>query len=773
MANKVWGWRHLASFTRATGWKRLAAVSLVQGANLLEDAKKLDEAGKFFDEAARCLQEKEASRADSAQSEKPHEAKEEGLPRVAPAFFRVTRKNPIALYKQKHLRECILLDRASAYLRQNNPEPAGEILFALKRRETAIEPVLQGRIAVTRAEYFRVVNKLTEAKEEIGRAMAVLDTSGTERDNWLTSLIAGFVFLYAGEYGQADKYLQLAKTGFSQNMETEPLAKTYIGLGRIQLEQAKYEEAMQLYQTALGHANQAQLSINLMWKIYWGLGFISGKMGQQKQAVQYLEQAVQFAEQSKAAFKSDESKMQYSDNAAPVLDGLIAFYADLGRHNPGFYEECRFLIEATRGSSLREMQEQRQRGVLEVYEEGKIPPARRSGWKNPSRMAFSRAGQSWEAGKGQKKYIRIIYHLLEGQLVILLKLAGQPTIGKAIPLATENLFKDVQSLGTSFGLDRGRSGITIGMEAPARSFDLPHGAFIEGSEHERLLERLFSQLVEPIVAHLPPADQNHYLLIEPHRMLWAVPFASLRFPDGTYLCDKYPLAVTPSFGLNRAIREDARIADISGASALIIGNPDFSEFPFDLDGMTITFHPLPGAEAEASAIAGLFQEDRKRLLLRRDATEDAFMQEAESYNIIHLATHGFSHEEKPEKSFLVFSRTKKEDGLLQPNEILRLPLVADLVVLSACQTGLGKITGEGVAGTSRSFLIAGARSVLVSLWKVDDNATSELMQRFYRLYHNGQTKAEALRCAMLELKEQSQYAHPRYWAGFYLVGADQ
>ena len=176
------------------------------------------------------------------------------------------------------------------------------------------------------------------------------------------------------------------------------------------------------------------------------------------------------------------------------------------------------------------------------------------------------------------------------------------------------------------------------------------------------------------------------------------------------------------------------------------------------------------------------------------------------FTYIHFAVHGLLNENKPQYSGLVLSLPQEEDektrsngqqpkgatdaseteataraangtiqvedGLLQVYEIFNLRLNADLVVLSACETGLGKeVKGEGLIGLTRAFMYAGAPSLVVSLWKVQDLSTAELMVGFYRSLKNGSlSKAEALRQAQLELIRKGQLAHPYYWAGFVLMG---
>jgi CHAT domain-containing protein len=147
------------------------------------------------------------------------------------------------------------------------------------------------------------------------------------------------------------------------------------------------------------------------------------------------------------------------------------------------------------------------------------------------------------------------------------------------------------------------------------------------------------------------------------------------------------------------------------------------------------------------------------------------------YQIVHFATHGLINNRHPELSGLVLSLVDKQglpqDGFLRLNDIYNLRLPAELVVLSACQTGVGKeIRGEGLIGLTRGFMYAGARRMMSSLWQVDDAATSELMERFYRgmLGARKLSPAAALRAAQIDMWKQNEWRSPYYWAGFAVQG---
>jgi CHAT domain-containing protein len=146
------------------------------------------------------------------------------------------------------------------------------------------------------------------------------------------------------------------------------------------------------------------------------------------------------------------------------------------------------------------------------------------------------------------------------------------------------------------------------------------------------------------------------------------------------------------------------------------------------------------------------------------------------YRIIHFATHGLLNSQHPLLSGLVFSLVdengKPQDGFLRMHEIYNLQLPAELVVLSACQTALGEeIHGEGLVGLARGFMHAGARRVVASLWRVDDQATAQLMRHFYRgMLKEKLRPAAALRAAQIEMSRHPRWSAPYYWAGFVMQG---
>ena len=189
------------------------------------------------------------------------------------------------------------------------------------------------------------------------------------------------------------------------------------------------------------------------------------------------------------------------------------------------------------------------------------------------------------------------------------------------------------------------------------------------------------------------------------------------------------------------------------------------------------FTRLPFSRYEADSIFALTPKGTGLKATDFSASRDlALSPQLSQYRILHFATHGLLNSERPELSGLVFSlidqEGKPQDGFLRLHEVYNLQLNADLIVLSACETGLGKeIKGEGLIGLTRGFMYSGAPRVVASLWNVDDLATAELMKLFYQgMLKDGLPAGAALRAAQLELSGQKRWASPYFWAGFVLHG---
>src|SRR5262249_37060547 len=181
---------------------------------------------------------------------------------------------------------------------------------------------------------------------------------------------------------------------------------------------------------------------------------------------------------------------------------------------------------------------------------------------------------------------------------------------------------------------------------------------------------------------------------------------------------------------------------------------------------------LPFTREEAEVIVQLAQQQSLQALDFAASRATATNPELNQYRVVHLATHGLLNSRHPELSGIVLSlvdeRGRPQNGFLRLHDIYNLRLNAGLVVMSACQTGLGKeVKGEGLVGLTRGFMYAGAARVVASLWSVRDQATAELMKRFYQgMLKEGLRPAAALRAAQVSMWKEGRWEAPYYWAGF-------
>jgi CHAT domain-containing protein len=281
------------------------------------------------------------------------------------------------------------------------------------------------------------------------------------------------------------------------------------------------------------------------------------------------------------------------------------------------------------------------------------------------------------------------------------------------------------------------------------------------------LPTLHQLLIDPI-ASLLPKDPNAHVIFIPQRSLFQVPFPALQDANGTYLIEKHTILTAPSIqvlDLTRQQRQKLAQKPVNSSRALVLGNPTMpsvSSYPGEPKQQ---LSPLPGAEAEARAIAPLL---KTQAITGAQGTKAEIVQKMPQASIIHLATHGLLDDVRGLGSAIALAPSGSDDGLLTAEEIFDMKLQANLVVLSACNTGEGRITGDGVIGLSRALISAGVPSVIVSLWAVPDAPTSELMQSFYQNLQNNPDKAQALRQAMLATMKT--HPGPRNWAAFTLIG---
>ncbi len=318
-------------------------------------------------------------------------------------------------------------------------------------------------------------------------------------------------------------------------------------------------------------------------------------------------------------------------------------------------------------------------------------------------------------------------------------------------------------------------------------------------------------LLEP-VAHLLPGKR---LVIVADGILQYIPFAALPEPGVKVGGLRVPLVINheivtlPSISTLAVLRNELRGRTVANKTLAVIADPVFekddprvrlsrlqartreprniaalrgsdTEQPLvqlELNNKPLVFERLPFSLEEAESILNLARDKKVMRAVGFDANLKAVLDPAiGEYQIIHFATHALLHNSHPELSGIVLSLVdqtgRKQDGFLRLNEIYNLNLSADLVVLSACQTALGKETrGEGLIGLTRGFMYAGVPRVVATLWRINDRATAEFMRYFYEaLLKQRDSPSKALRTAQIRMWQANKSLIPHYWSAFILQG---
>ncbi|GGA17515.1 tetratricopeptide repeat protein [Okeania sp. KiyG1] len=387
------------------------------------------------------------------------------------------------------------------------------------------------------------------------------------------------------------------------------------------------------------------------------------------------------------------------------------------------------------------------------------------------------------------------------------------------PLTASEIQKQVidkETILLQYSLGEDRSYLWLVTPTEISSYELPPRVEIEELA-KQFREEITSlspvpetgnKLSEILLSPVANKLENKRILIVADGILQTIPFAALPLPQNLNQTNYQPLIVNheivtlPSASSIDILREQVKDRTLAPKKVAVIADPVFEDNDprfqtisqpkketenNDLTRMALkrsiedflgsSFNRLEGTRQEAEAILALVPDNLEQIFLDFDANrETAINPKLSEYQIVHLATHGLLNETQPELSGLVLSLYDKtgkgKPGFLQLNDIFNLEMPAELVVLSACKTGIGEeIRGEGLVSLTRGFMYAGAKRVVVSLWSVADNSTSKLMQNYYRkMLEMDKNPVEAMRETQLEMLSSENWKAPYYWAPFVVQG---
>ena len=591
-----------------------------------------------------------------------------------------------------------------------------------------------GNAYIYLGDYARAIDYLQQHLA-IARQLKERQTEGVALGN------LGTAYRNMGNYAKAIDYYQqqLAIARQIKNRQNEGivlgnLAGAYALLG-------DDPKAIDYYQQSLEIARQIQ-DRDSESNVLKGLGFTLYQQGNLATAEQTLIEAMKVQESIRAGLGSDDA------NKVSLFERQVNTYQDLQQVLIAQSKTDAALEIAERGRARAFVELLARRLSANPTEQPSITPPTIEQIKQIAKTQNATLVQ-YSIIPEQSLYIWVISP--NGKVTF--RSFDLKSLGVGATTEGESLQKLVAQTLESLGVGEDRNGI----------FEVtPTNPTADPELQTKSLKQLHQLLIQPI-ADLLPTDPNSHVIFIPHQDLFRVPFPALIDSDGKYLVEKHTILTAPSIQVLELTHKARQNSSRSGQGALVVGNPS---------PMPSGFQPLKGAQKEAQNVAQLLSTQP---LIGSQATELAVLQQLPNARIIHLATHGTFNEQQPLLGGVALAQTGKDaqnDGLLTAEEIFNLKgkLSAELLVLSACNTGRGRITGDGVIGLSRSFISVGIPSVIVSLWSVPDAPTAELMSDFYtNLYQKKLDKAQALRQAMLKMMEKHP-DNPRAWAAFTLIG---
>lgn len=644
----------------------------------------------------------------------------------------------------------------------------------------------------------------------------------------------GFYYLKKNDLANAILYFQQAIPIWQKITDAFGEPVSLYGMGEIYEKQNEFGKAVEAYNQALVLAKSRQAK-SLEAAILQALARIEQKLGNLDGAKQKIESAISIIEATRAAILNQQFRTFYFARSQTYYDFYIQLLMQMHEKSPdaGFNA---LALEANERAKARSLVELLTLSKAEIYQgiepslleiEQNLQLKINTAEQNRFQMVLRKAPID-QLKTMDLTLQKILTEYEDLQAQIRLKSPRYAVLNNLQNIKTTEIqsLLDEKTVLLEYALAAEKSYLWVVSAKSVKSFVLPSKSEVEtiakdfyqklkseetSIDSSNLARKLSEILIKPAIEEL----ENKRLLIVADGALNYIPFAALTNPKFKVQPQKSGIlsqAETPLIFTNEILnlpsatvlsvlrkeignrkqskktiaviadpvfsRDDLRVKPTNNPSPTIPSNFSVAAFSRILSDTGANFQRLPGSRKEAIWIRDLVSPNNSKISLDFEASrQTVFSQELQEYKIIHFATHGIIDSQQPEFSGIALSSvTEKgefQDGFLRLYETFNLKLSADLVVLSACETGLGKdVRGEGLIGLTRGFMYAGAKRVAVSLWKVDDHATAELMKSFYQnmLGEKKLSPSAALREAQITMWKSKRFSVPYFWASFTIQG---
>ena len=620
-------------------------------------------------------------------------------------------------------------------------------------------------------------------------------------------LVASSLADMAGAF-EAEKRYAKAETFYRRSLEAYRAADHLNGegriltlLGRLQAKQGKYSQAIASLQQANGLKEKTG-QVEEVAKIQYELAYIYRRLDRLEDARSAIEKTIEIIEKQRVTISHFDSRASYFAAVHRYYALYVQILMLLHRKEPGLgFAERAF--DASEKSKVRSLLDLLTTSSQDAPCDELLQRQLKAGSSTEVRAAA--AEQTALPPAAPTLTLKQVQAEIEGDGAVLLEYAlgdeksylwvidQRQITSHELPQA-DRIRKLVETFRKTLVPPQLRDGESAA-DYQARVRKVDHAYEVYARQLSRLL--------------LGPIDltQAKRVLIVPDGSLQYIPFAALPFSgvgaSKGLLVSHFEVDILPSASVLGTLRKTRANRTPPTATATIFADPVFEQDDLRISASRIPpekstqkrpialnqairdtggshyIARLPGSRDEASAIAAILRSRNPQnvhVALDFDASRDYVLTDGLTrFRLVHFATHGILDARQPEMSGLILSlidrRGRKQDGYLRLGDIYKLKLSADLVVLSSCDSALGKdLESEGIIGLPRGFLYAGAKSVIASLWKVNDEATARLMSSLYARIHQGESPSSALRGAPLEMLHDQQWSKPYYWAAFVLQG---
>lgn len=616
----------------------------------------------------------------------------------------------------------------------------------------------------------------------------------------------GTIYSDLENYSDALRYYHQGLKIAENIMNKEGMSLILNNIGIVYYNLGDYEESTKYCQKAIDLANQIK-SGQVLWEAFLYVANSYKKQAKFNDALKNYENSISVIESVRSTLELEELKASYfgTDKRIEAYHNLIDLLVRIQKSNPQksydaeafkYFEKAKaraFLdslevaqVSISQGidTKLSAQEKLLNNDITSLYKKLLVPDLTVE-QKNDINEKLKKFDDDHERLKREIRATSPAYANLRYPEIITLNEAQEKLVDNQTTYISYSIGKD-----NSYGFAISKNGLKIFPISPRKKLQAKVSAHIKVITDKEnadfyLGQELYTELVRPGLDR-----QTKRLVFVPDDILYFLPFETLLQSgnQGRWLIQDYAIAYAPSLSsLWEIIKRGRRDGTKHKKDILAFGDPvygpaedqDNSQNSSDIfqdfySSSAFKFFRLKYSGVEVQRIAALFNKNREEIYQRESASEQVLKNlDLEDFKIIHFAAHGLIDDQNPARSSIVLSLDSKsqEDGFVQMREIYNLKMRADLVSLSACQTGLGQfIRGEGIEGLNRAFFYAGASSVLKSLWSINDQASSQLMERFYFHLLSSNSIMDALQKAKLEMIGFKPFSHPFYWAAFVITG---